>query len=143
MASSYLPAHVCSAKDVRFESTCQLPYSEKWSPRLRAVDYGIMAANVSGQVAFVTIAEFKELTNVGVGPNKLCCERAVYLVLALAKLYPSLCLTLIQLRQNGGELLEMWLKDPRVLSLAEAAASHLHIMDISLAFVLFSLQAGP
>ena len=83
----------------------------------------------------------------------------------------SLCLTLIQLRQNGGELLEAWLEDrdvkktlipisphfvsserlswlgnyfttTSVLSLAEAAPSHLHIMDISLAFVLLSLQAG-
>ena len=77
------------ATDVRFESTCQLPYSEKWSPRLRAVDYGIMAANVSGQVAFITIAEFKELTGVGIGPNKLCCERARYLALALTGLSHS------------------------------------------------------
>ena len=68
---------------------CQLPYFERWSPRLRAVDYGIMAANVSGQVAFITIAEFKELTGVGIGPNKLCCERAAYLALALTGLSHS------------------------------------------------------
>ena len=72
-----------------FVRTNQLPYSEKWSPRLRAVDYGIMAANVFGQVAFITIAEFKELTGVGIGPNKLCCERAGYLALALTGLSHS------------------------------------------------------
>ena len=48
-----------------------------------------MAANVSGQVAFITIAEFKELTGVGIGPNKLCCERAAHLALALTGLSHS------------------------------------------------------